>query len=195
MNWKRKKNPFVPPISIPLYLQNSLLEESESIKYLGVTLDKNLNFDEHIKDLSKKLGQHIANVLRLRHFVRREILISYYMFHVKPLMQYGILVNGGTYFGKLEEISVLQGKFFRLLFFKRYTDNIDAELYMNNVLTVKQLYFYEIVKFALRSIRKELATEDTNNMFVTNDHTRSTRCALHSKFVLPLAKNNWKKFS
>ena len=32
-------------------------------------------------------------------------------------------------------------------------------------------------------------------MFVTNDHTLNTRCALHSKFGLPLAKNNWKKFS
>ena len=113
------------------------------------------------------------------------------MFYVKPVIQYGILVYGGTYFGKLEKISVLQRKFFRLLFFKRYTDNIDAELYMNNVLTLKQLYFYELVKFALRSIRKELATEDTNNMFVTNEHTRNTRCALHSKYILPLAKN-WK---
>ena len=79
--------------------------------------------------------------------------------------------------------------------FKLYIDNIDAEFYMNNVLTVKQLYFYEIVKFALRSIRKELATEDTGNMFVINDHTPNTRCALHSNFVLSLTKNYLKKFS
>ena len=32
-------------------------------------------------------------------------------------------------------------------------------------------------------------------MFVTNDHTRNTRCALHNKFVLPLTKNNRRQSS
>ena len=192
---KTKRLSFRSRLSFPLFLQKSPLEETDSLKYLGVTLDKNLNFDEHIKDLSRKLGKHIAIVSRLRHFVTREVLLDYYMFYVKPVIQYGILVYGGTYFGKLEKISILQRKFFRLLFFKRYTDNIDAQLCMNNVLTVKQLYFYEIVKFALRSIRKELPTEDTNNMFVRKDHTQNTRSAFFSSFVLPLANNNWKKFS
>ena len=61
---------------------------------------------------------------------------------------------------------------------------------MNNVLAVKQLYFFEIVKFAVKSIREELAIEDTNNMFVTIDHTRNTRCTVHSNSVLSLTKNN-----
>ena len=139
------------------------------------------NFDYHIKDLSAKLGKHIATVSRLRHFVSRKVLLLYYSFHVKPVIQYGILVYGGTYLGKLEKISILQRKFFRLLFFKRYRDNVDSEMLNNNILTAKQLYVYEIIKFAFKSIRKELATDYANNVFVISEQPLNTRGAPRKK--------------
>ena len=147
------------------------------------------------KDLSAKLGKHIATVSRLRHFVSREVLLLYYNFYVKRVIQYGILVYGGTYLGKLEKISILQRKFFRLLFFKRYRDNVDSEMLNNNILTAKQLYVYEIIKFAFKSIRKELATDYANNVFVISEQPLNTRGASRRKYVVPITRNNWEKFS
>ena len=48
---KKKKVSFRIRMSITLFLQESLLEETESLKYLCNTLDKNLTFDKHIEDL------------------------------------------------------------------------------------------------------------------------------------------------
>ena len=56
IEWIENEVSFRTRISIPLFPQKSLLEETETLKYLGITLDKNLNLDEHIKDLSGSWG-------------------------------------------------------------------------------------------------------------------------------------------
>ena len=105
MNVSKTKKSFRIRLCIGLFLQNLLLEETESLKYLGVTLDKSFSFNKHIKGMSRKLGKHIATVLILRHFVAREILLSYYMIYMKLVIQYGIPVFEGTSFGKLQNLS------------------------------------------------------------------------------------------
>ena len=63
------------------------------------------------------------------------------------------------------------------------------------ILSVQQLYVYEIMKFAFRSIRQEMPTEHMNNLFQRKQSNRSCRSENNNKFITPIVCNNWDKFS
>ena len=55
--------------SLELKLVNSDIEQVDSQKLLGVTIDKHLSFDVHVEELCKKLSQRIAVLRKIRRFI------------------------------------------------------------------------------------------------------------------------------
>ena len=163
------------------------IQVSDSVKYLGIWVDRNLKFGEHAQYLIKKLGKHLGIVSRLRHFVSKNVLLKYYNFYVKPVLQYGLLVYGGNSFSNLDQLSVFQRKFIRLCLFKKPTANVEQDFIDNNILTITQLYFYDLIKFSLRSVRCELPSHLLNNLYTRNnirETRRHTACKYPSCFFL-----------
>ena len=75
-----------------------------NVKYLGVTIDEDLNFKDHVQRVKKKLLFCNYTVLRSRPFLKRSQLMVYYRTHVKPIIQYGVLVYGCTAFASHDDI-------------------------------------------------------------------------------------------
>ena len=80
-----------------LVLDEMEIQECETLKYLGVYIDKELKFLDHIDSLKKKLSKAVGIASQLWYFVSRDVLLKYYNFYVKPILQYGILVYGCTF--------------------------------------------------------------------------------------------------
>ena len=57
-----------PPPNIHLVLNGSIIPINESVKYLGITIDKKLNFEIHIKHLESKISRSIAIMTKLNAF-------------------------------------------------------------------------------------------------------------------------------
>ena len=142
----------------------------------------------------KKLSKAIGIVSKLRHFVSKEVTLLYYNLYIKPVIQFEILVYGGTYKAHLNKVATMQRKLLRLIFFKR-TGSVETEMINAQILSVPQLYVYETMKFAFRSIRQEMPTEHMNNLFQRKQSNRSCRSENNSRFVTPFVCNNWEKFS
>ena len=75
--------------SLELKLVNSDIEQVDSQKLLGVTIDKHLSFDVHVEELCKKLSQRIAVLRKIRRFIPIEQRILYYNAMIKQVMLYG----------------------------------------------------------------------------------------------------------
>ena len=58
------------------------LKQTNSVKYLGVTIDNKLNWKPHIESLEKKLSTACALICKLRYLVDRKCLVQYYYAHV-----------------------------------------------------------------------------------------------------------------
>ena len=56
-------------------MPNTIQFPTKSVKYLGVHLDKNLNFESHVQCVLGKLGKHASLIMRLRHFCKSSIVI------------------------------------------------------------------------------------------------------------------------
>ena len=156
-----------------LFLDEMKFQECKTMKYLGVHIDNELKFLDHIDSLKKKLSKAVGIASQLRYFVSRDVLLKYYNFYVKPILQSGILVYGCTYITHLKKIALMQRKLLRLIFFKRKTMSIESEMINAHILSVPQLYVYELIKFAFRSVRKEVSSDHLKNLYTRANSNRS----------------------
>ena len=75
--------------SLSVHVNSVELEQVQSHKLLGVIIDTQLNFNEHIDNLWKKLTQCIAVLKKIRHHLPLDQRILYYKAMIKQTMMYG----------------------------------------------------------------------------------------------------------
>ena len=107
------------------------IHASQYVKYLSVFIDENLNWKNHINQISTKLIKGNAMLSKLRHFVNKDILLSvhYGIFHSH--LAYLCLVWGQAKFS-LNRITLLQKRAIRILHFAAY--HTSPLLYRSKVL-------------------------------------------------------------
>ena len=71
-----------------LFLNNARIEFLRSIKILGVTLDKNLSYKEHISDQLKKAYAKASALRRIRRFLPHDAMIKLYKAFILPHLEY-----------------------------------------------------------------------------------------------------------
>ena len=74
--------------SYDLKVDNQLIKIKNTLKILGVTLHKELNFKPYIKDNLRKVFAKIAALRRLKRMVPKETLIKLYKAYVLPHLEY-----------------------------------------------------------------------------------------------------------
>ena len=75
-------------------LSGEVLEEVNSFKYLGVFIDKHLNFDIHIEYVGKKLAKFNGMLFRARNFFTKTFLLQMYNSYAISMISYAILADG-----------------------------------------------------------------------------------------------------
>ena len=73
------------------------IENVNSFKYLGLSLDSQLNFKEHVSNLKKKLRQTLRTFYYLRNICSSQFLRCLYYALFDSHLQYGITCWGGIY--------------------------------------------------------------------------------------------------
>ena len=142
-----------------------------------------------------KLTKQSGIISMLRHYVPRSTLIRYYEANVRPLIQYGVLIYGCTSFSSLCDIEKLQRKIFRLNFFKRFKDSISPILLKHGVLTVHELYVYELLKFVLRSVLSLHSESYFNNIFTFKNQDAYLTRSSTGVMAMPAAKKKFQRVS
>ena len=98
------KLPYQPTINI--YDNDKVsypaLECKDHVKYLGILIDKNLNWKVHIDLIALKVSKAIGMIAKLRHFVPLSVLVKLYQSKrldqslFSPYFKYGISSWGQT---------------------------------------------------------------------------------------------------
>ena len=57
-----------------VYLENAFLESEDSVKLLGIKIDKNLNFKEHITSLLKEGNNKLHALMRIKQYLTKDKL-------------------------------------------------------------------------------------------------------------------------
>ena len=92
-------------------LLGELLEEVVPFKYLGVFIDKHLNFDLHMEHVDKKLAKFNGMLFRARTFFSKTFLLQMYNSYAKPMISYVILAYGSVKKNKTQLYFVYENAF------------------------------------------------------------------------------------
>ena len=105
---------------LDLRIAQTSLKRSSCINYLGLYVDSNLSWKDHIDYVCKKVKKSISVLSKLRHFVTTTVLKTLYYSLVYPFLIYGITVRGNTYQTTLNPLYILQKKVVRIITFENF---------------------------------------------------------------------------
>ena len=79
-------------------------------KYLGIIIDNNLTWHEHINYIYNKILKFTSIFYKIRHILPYKVLITIYFAFVHSHLLYGIEIYGNTNRGYLNQLMVLNNK-------------------------------------------------------------------------------------
>ena len=100
---------------------------SESVKYLGIDLDKHLNWQQHTANLKIKLSRSIGMLSKIRHYVSSNILTNIYYAIFSSHLTYGCQIWGQNKNSHINRIICLQNKALKIMHFR---SNNNSSLYL-----------------------------------------------------------------
>lgn len=129
----------------------SEIEGVDNVKYLGVILDKELTWKNHI--IKNNLGNKLRIFYFLRNMCNDEVLRTLYFSLVHSRIDYGISIWGGIYSNNIKPlITVQKKKFIRLIKNKNRFETTFPIFKTLNILPLRYLFVYKVLRiFFLRS--------------------------------------------
>ena len=113
------------------------------VKYLGMFIDKFLNWNQHIHELRKKLSQANGIISKLRYTAPIEVCLQVYYAIFYSNLIYGCNAWGLTSEENIQSIEILQRKCIRILTFAPFNSHVSNQTFID----LKLLKVRDIIKF------------------------------------------------
>lgn len=130
---------------IKLTYQNNTINEVESTKFLGLTINNKLNWKDHINEMTKKISSSSYVLHKLSTIVSIEALLTAYYGLVESVLRYGIIFWGNS---TDKEIAFkIQKRCLRAMFHIKTIESCKPLFTMHRILTLPSLYILEVATF------------------------------------------------
>ena len=73
---------------MPLYIGNEKIVEVATHKVLGVTIDNNLSWTNHVNELTKRVSQNLYQLAKIKHFLNAHARKLFFHAHIQPIIDY-----------------------------------------------------------------------------------------------------------
>ena len=175
-----------------LYLHND--EEKNYIKYLGIYIDKNLNWAPHIQHVNSKISKNLGILFRLHHFLTFNTLKQIYYLLIYPYLLYGIMSWGNTYPSRLTKVQTKQNKCIRCIFFSHNRESSAPYLKLLDILNIDSIFKLKISLLAHKISQNEANIPEVFQNYlikVSDIHSHNTRYASNLNFHVPCVRSNY----
>ena len=75
-----------------LFIQDKKLQKVASYKYLGMTLDMNLTFNNHLQQVQNVISHKCLLLSKLRKYINTHTAVILYKSMILPIMEYGDVI-------------------------------------------------------------------------------------------------------
>lgn len=147
--------------TVKIKLQGKQLRFNDQTKYLGVYLDKHLNWKYHVEKLAVNLRKTNGIISKIRHFVPQETLIQVYYALFQSKLDYGLQVWGQG-FPINNRIFKLQKTCLRLMTFTPPDTPSQPLFNQMKIQTMKDLIFLTNIKLVFKTLKKETPNSISN---------------------------------
>ena len=163
------------------------IKPSTQVKYLGLTLQDDLHWNKHLKNLEKKLSRSIGLLSKIRHYVPKYLLRTIYYSICNSHLIYACEIwrqSQNTLLFK--KILKLQEKAIQIINLKHPNTPVGPLLKDNRILKISDFINYKNAML-VRSILGKENLAIFNEMFLTlnQNHNYNTRTAMNHLFDTP----------
>jgi hypothetical protein len=108
-----------------ILMNGEVIQSVNCCKYLGIILDKNLSWKEHVLSLCKKLGPILGILFKVRDLIPSHLIVQIYHALFNSNLSYCIEVWGSAYQCHINPLVILQKKSIRIISFSEYNQHTD----------------------------------------------------------------------
>jgi hypothetical protein len=153
--------------------QGGEIEQVESMRYLGLVIDKYLKFEDHISFIARKMTSMIYAIKRIRHKVNVQVLYQLYFSHVYSHLIFMNPIWSVAAEGTTNKLFVLQKKALRFIQFKdRLSPSID--LFSQKILPLSLINDFHLLVLAFK-IKHNMIKNNVTLQYVRDIHNYGTR--------------------
>ena len=172
------------PLNLPiLKINDTEITREQSMKFLGVVVDENLSWKNHIELLETKIAKNIGVLYRASKLLNFKCLKNIYFALIHSYINYANIAWGSSYRTGLNKILLKQKQAARIIFHKDRLSHSRPLMKKLNALNVHQINLYKICIF-MYQVKRGTIPKIFNNDFTSVEHSYRTRFALNS-FQLP----------
>ena len=164
-------------------------------KFLGVIINENLKWNNHIEGVCSKISKSIGVIYKARHIVDDSVVTNLYRILIEPYISYCCLIWGGTQKTcGLEKIFILQKRIVRLIAFQKYRVSSRKFFRLYNILNVYELYECQVLIFMFKYYNNLLPLT-FSNYFILNSSLHSYNTRGSSNIHLVSARTECRKLT
>ena len=82
--------------AVSICINGSTLERVDTFKYLGITVNQNMTWSDHIEPVVAKANQRIGLLKRVKHLLPRHARITLYNALILPILDYSMQTLSGA---------------------------------------------------------------------------------------------------
>ncbi len=125
---------------------NANIQSVTAVKYLGIYIDRDLNFKAHFDYLCTKVAKITSMLRNMREILIGDHVLLFYNTNIKPVLQYGNIVYGNTNKTQMDRLCLMQRNAIRAMFNMSKHSSVDQVRVRLKILTVSELYIYDLMK-------------------------------------------------
>ena len=168
---------------LKISIDGTEIDQVNAFRFLGITIDQNLTWKNHIDELGKKCSSSIGILYRVKHFLPEMALLNLYNTLFLSHINYGITAWGSACNADKEKLHILQKRALRAVSNSEYRSASNPLFIKYSQLKITDLCQLDIGIFMYKYCNNMLPST-FDNMFTmnANNHTYATRYASDFEF-------------
>ena len=167
-------------VNATLMINNVRIHMTDNTKFLGVIIDKNLTFYDHIQYVKGKIARSLGILYKAKKYLNKKSLLTLYNSFINPLFMYCIAIWGNAPITYLDSLFKLQKRAVRVIASVKRTEHTWPIYKQLKILNLSNLYIYNVLltmyKYHIRTIPEIFSTFFTSNRDI---HWHYTRQQMH----------------
>ena len=112
---KASRRDDLPLLLLRIFINNQVIKRQSSIKFLGILMDENLSWKEHLRLTENKVDKNIWLIYKAKPYLNKNSLLALYFSCIHSYINYANLVWGSTNRTYLRKINSQQKHALRLI--------------------------------------------------------------------------------
>ena len=182
------------PLKLPVLTINGVpIKQVNSTKFLGVQIDENINWAQHITLTENKISKQLGILHKAKHFLNRESMTSLYYSFVHTYLNCGNIAWASTSKTKLKKLFSQQKQAIKIVFNEDIYASSNVLFTELNALNIYKLNIFQNLIFMFKT-KNGLNPEIFTNKFQNINHNYPTRFSENNYYV-PKTKRKFLKFA